>query len=228
MSLTKRALLVILAFGLLAVAAAPHYHRTRPCVRCSIPDRDYLYGNFSQPLISLSSTPVVLTDLLAEGSKGALYSAPAAARAEGDRPKQRAKSFQFVKNPTLTIDHCSISQMSVLLHESGRFTVSLRADQNPPGEQQPLNVTTIEPNRRFTYHLKRNQFHVVARCYVDYGPVRPNALLGKPMVIQLPIDPFWVQKEEPYQLFESDFHPHVQQYFDSIDRVEIEFAYKRD
>ena len=86
----------------------------------------------------------------------------------------------------------------------------------------------LEPSRLATDHLQRNQFHVVARCYVKYGPGGSDDLVGKPMVIPLYVKPFWVQRQEPYQLFEADFHPDIQQYFDSIDRVEIEFAYQRD
>jgi len=118
--------------------------------------------------------------------------------------------------------------MSVLLHESGKWTISMRANQNPLNMRDPLNVTTSEPNRLFTDHLRRNEFQVVARCFVQHGPERANALLGKPMVIPLYVKPFWVQRHEPYQVFETNMHPEVRQYFESIDRVEIEFAYQLD
>ena len=118
--------------------------------------------------------------------------------------------------------------MSVLLHKSGRWTVSLRANQNPLNSQQTLDVTTSEPTRLVTDHLQRNKFQVVARCYVRYGPGDSDDLTGKPMVIPLDVKPFWVYRQEPYQLFEADYHPQIQQYFELIDRVEIEFAYQLD
>jgi len=118
--------------------------------------------------------------------------------------------------------------MSVLLHESGKWTVSLRANQNPLNVREPLDVTTSEPTRLVTDHLQRNKFQVVARCYVNYGPGDGNELIGKPMVIPLDVEPFWVHRQEPYQLFETHYHPHIQQYFELIDRVEIEFAYQLD
>ncbi|MEO8498482.1 MAG: hypothetical protein ABI614_25745, partial [Planctomycetota bacterium] len=120
------------------------------------------------------------------------------------------------------------SEMSVLLYDSGRWTVSLLANQNPLNAQQPLDVTTSQPKQLFTDHLQRNQFQIVARCYVNYGPGDGDTLIGKPMVIPLYVKPFWVQKQEPYQLFEESFHPDIQQLFESIDRVEIEFAYQLD
>lgn len=227
MSIKSKVLFGLLAAGLVAVAAAPNYHRTRPCVRCSIPDREYHYGKFSQPLRSLSGGAIPMeAGVSMVGKVGAsLDRSPLAA---GDDRREKIKLFQFVKKPKLQIDHCSIANMAVLLHESGEWTISLRADQNPLNAQQPLNVTTSQPSRRFTDHLKRNQFHVIARCYVDEGPSRDDALLGKPLVVQLGVKPFWVQKEEPYQLFETAYHPQLQQYFELIDRVEIEFAYRRE
>jgi hypothetical protein len=227
MSIKKRFVFTLSTVCLMIVAAAPSYHRTRPCVRCAIPDRDYQYQKFSQPQRSLSNvavlieTPRIGTRNLGEGVSRAIVASEAA-------PQLRIKSFQFVKDPTLDIDHCSISQMSVLLHESGRWTVSLRANQNPLNVQPPLNVTTSQPIRLFTDHLQRNKFHIVARCYVQHGPGDSDALIGKPMVIPLYVKPFRVQRQEPYQVFEAEFHPHIQQYFELIDRVEIEFAYQLD
>lgn len=226
MSIKSRLLFALSAAVLVIVAAAPSYHHARPRVRCSIPDRDYLYQKFSQPQRSLSSVAVLIETPLTAAAKGGEPVRPAAG--PDDRQQLRIKSFQFVKDPTLQIDHCSISQMSVLLHESGRWTISLRANQNPLNTQEPLNVTTSEPNRLVTDHLQRNEFQVVAWCYVKYGPGERSDLIGKPMVIPLHVKPFWVHRQEPYQLFEVGYDQHIQQYFELIDRVEIEFAYQLD
>lgn len=176
---------------------------------------------------SLSNVPVLIE--APPTATGSLDASPSRSLLDpAGRRHLRIKSFQFVKAPTLQIDHCSISQMSVLLHESGRWTVSLRANQNPLNVQQPLNVTTGEPIRLFTDHLQRNQFQVVVRCYVQHGSGDSDTLIGKPMIIPLHVKPFWVQRQEPYPLFEAGYHPHIQQYFESLDRVEIEFAYQLD
>jgi hypothetical protein len=105
----------------------------------------------------------------------------------------------------------------------------MRANQNPlpdeaPGE--PRDVTTAEPARPFTDHLRRNRFFVGIRCYA--GPVvgGVDGLVGKPLVIPLYVEPFWVQRQQPDHIFVSGFDPRIQDYFDSIDRVEIEFAYQ--
>lgn len=208
------------------MAAAPRYHRTRPNVRCCIPERLYDYREFSQPARSLSNVALPFqVSVTASGKAADRLDRPLLAT--GAERRQTIKSFQFVDRSKLQIDHCSISQMSVLLHESGHWTVSLRADQNPLPEQG-RKVTTIEPTRKFTDHLKRNEFYVTVRCYA--GPLTggTDSLVGKPLVIPLRIQPFWVQRQEPYQLFETHHDPRIQDYFNLIERVEIEFAYRTD
>ena len=93
--------------------------------------------------------------------------------------------------------------MSVLLHESGRWTISLQANQNPVNPRQILDVTTAQPKQLFTDHLQRNEFHIVARCYSQYGNCDSNGLLGKPLVFPLLVKPFMVQRQQPYALFET-------------------------
>jgi len=224
MRINKKIAVSVSIISIVAVAAAPTFHRTRPAVRCDIPVRDYQYAKLSQPLRSLSNVPIVISVPL----KDFYGTAPVDLRGPADGKQLTVKSFQFVKDPILQSDHCSVSQMSVLLHESGRWTISLQANQNPVNPRQILDVTTAQPKQLFTDHLQRNEFHVVARCYSQYGPGDSNGLLGKPLVFPLLVRPFMVQRQQPYALFETGFHPDVQQYFGSIDRVEIEFAYKLD
>jgi hypothetical protein len=146
----------------------------------------------------------------------------------GQPRKHSIKSFQFVENARLQIDHCSIQQMSVLLHESGHWSISLRADQNPLQSDEPLNPTTAEPPQLFTSHLQRNEFHVSVRCYAAFGDVLENRLVGKPLIIPLDLRPFWVQRQRPYQLFQTGSNSRIRDHFELIDRVEIEFAVRRD
>ena len=226
MHIKKKIAVAFSTVAIVIIAAAPTFHRTRPAVRCDIPVRDYQYTKLSQPLRSLSNVPVRIDVPLAATGNGA--STIPSVTGLANRPPQRSKSFQFVKDPTLQIDHCSIADMSVLLHDNGNWTISLRANQNPLNARKPLDVTTLEPKQLFTDHLKRNQFHVVAYCYAQYGPGDGNELIGKPLVIPLYFKPFWVQKQQPLTLFEPGYHPDIQRHFDSIDRVEIEFAYQLD
>ena len=224
MTTRRRFVMAVSTVSIVVVAAAPTFHRTRPGVRCDIPVRDYQHHKFSQPLRSLSNVPMLIEVPLA-----AVFNGNDVRRLDtAVRQRERVKSFQFVKDPTLQIDHCSVSEMSVLLHESGRWTVSLRANQNPLIASRILDVTTLEPKQLFTDHLQRNQFHIIAHCYAQFGPGDGNTVLGKPLVVPLYVKPFWVQRHRPYPLFETDYHPDTQRYFDSIDRVEIEFAYQLD
>ena len=226
MHINRKIAVAVSTVSIVIVAAAPTFHRTRPGVRCDIPVRDYQYNKLSQPLRSLSEVPVLIdVPLNARTNGGSTVPSPTGL---ANRQPQRVKSFQFVKVPTLQIDHCTISDMSVLVHENGNWTISLRANQNPLNARKPLDVTTLEPKQLFTDHLKRNQFHVVAYCYAQYGPGDGKELIGKPLVIPLVIKPYWVQKQQPCTIFEPGYHPDIQRHFDSLDRVEIEFAYQLD
>ena len=227
MRINKTIAIVVSTVSVVIVAAAPTFHRTRPAVRCDIPIRDYQYTKLSQPLRSLSNVPILIDALASTPSRDGTSRS---ILGNSDRQQAKVKSFQFVKDPTLQIDHCSVSEMSVLLHENGRWTVSLRANQNPLNAGRPLDVTTLEPKQLFTDHLQRNKFHITVYCYVQYGDGGGvgNRLVGKPLVIPLQLKPFWVQRQQPYSLFEAEYSPEIQRHFDSIDRVEIEFAYQLD
>ena len=223
MRIHKKIAVAVSVVSMVGVAAAPTFHRTRPVVRCDIPARDYQHTKLSQKLLSVSNVPLVINVPL----KNFFGDSPVDRSVLTDGKQLSVKSFQFVTDPVLQSNHCYISQMSVLLHESGRWTISLQADQNPVNPARIFDVTTAQPLQLFTDHLQRNEFHVVARCYAQYGP-NANGLLGKPFVFPLIVRPFWVQRQQPYSLLETGFNPDVQQYFGSIDRVEIEFAYKLD
>jgi hypothetical protein len=107
----------------------------------------------------------------------------------------------------------------------------MRANQNPvPSEmpRAPRDVTTAEPAQLFTDHLRRNRFLVAIRCYAGSIVGAADGLVGKPLVIPLHVEPFWIQKEQPDQIFVSGFDPRIHDYFELIERVEIEFAYQHD
>ena len=79
-----------------------------------------------------------------------------------------------------------------------------------------------------TDSLKRNQFFVKVRCYGGY-PVRealPALAPGKPVLFELPTAIFWVQRGYPYDFWAKQPLRAVAQYFDLIDRVEVEFSYR--
>ncbi len=209
------------------VAAGPHRGVTRPSTYCSLPNHDYQYRDFSQPVRSVSAVGILVRDPL-----------PMAGMTELDRERLRrtgdavalraVKAFQFVDRPRLQVDHCSISQITVNLHEDGDWTISLRADQNPIQLVPPAvdrDVTTSEEIYKFTDHLKRNLFKVQLRCYARTGGVPADSAVGKPVVIPLEVAPFWVQRQEPRWFVDTGNDAWIRQYFDIIDHVEIEFTY---
>lgn len=87
-------------------------------------------------------------------------------------------------------------------------------------------MTTAEPARPFTDHLRRNKFIVGIRCYAGSIVGGVDGLVGKPLVIPLHVEPFWVQKAQPEHIYASGFDQRIRDYFDLIERVEIEFAYQ--
>jgi len=213
MTILRTLLTTLGVIVLLVVASAPiaRYHRTRPKVHCNVPSRDYEFHRYSQHLTSLSRVALLIGD-------------------DGDPQRDTPmKVFEFSPDSRLVIDHCSISKMSVVLHKSGRWTVSLRANQNPvePLIETDLLTLTDQLPQTVTTGLQRNQFYVKVRCYAGYGLGDDTDLLGKPFVIPLKIDPFWVQKEQPYQLFKTGADKRIADYFNLLDRAEIEFYYRK-
>lgn len=224
-----RAALLYLAIAavLITIAAGPHRGATRPPARCQLPKREYQYRDQSQPVRSVSAVGILVREPLP--TAGMTEHEREAWRHTGDPVALRAvKAFQFVERPRLRVDHCSISHMTVNLYQTGDWTLNLRADQNPLQLEPPevdRQVTTSEQPLKFTDHLKRNLFVIRLRCYALAGPSTADSAVGEPVVIPLEVRPFWVQRQQPQWHVDSGDHPRIRQYFESIDRVEIEFTY---
>ena len=223
-----------LLFGMVAVVgsagAGVTYHRARPGCLPGLPCHEYVYGDISPPVSVFSLDPVMLDRVQ-----------PTAPGVPSGVVRERVKFFQMPVT-TVRLDHCSLSRVVLTLHESGHWTLSLRADQNPwmtgPGHvvstsvQLPGAVSALRPPipnlPKETDGLKRNQFLVKVRCYGGY-PVRealPALAPGKPVLFELPTAIFWVQRGYPYDFWAKQPLPAVSQYFDLVDRVEVEFSYR--
>jgi hypothetical protein len=209
------------------VAAGPYRGATRPSTSCALPNHDYQYREFSQPVRSVSAVGILVREPLPLG--GLTEFEREQLRRTGDVSVLRAvKAFQFVDHPRLQVDHCSISQITVNLYESGDWTLSLRADQNPIQLVPPeidRDVTTSEEVTRFTDHIKRNLFKVQLRGYARTGGATAESAVGKPVVIPLEVASFWVQRQQPRWHVDTGNDAWIRQYFEIIDRVEIEFTY---
>ncbi len=223
----NRMLRLLLAAAVVVIAAAPVPRGTRPVVRCSLPDRDYQSRGGSQPVRSVSAEGRLAREPLAlpDGDQD-----PRLAHWFADpRLLREVRRFEFVRQPRLEIHHCSISKMALLLFESGEWMLSLRADQNPVAEErggQARNVTSGEDVRLFSDHLQRNRFFVTVRCYAGYGAGGESGLVGRPVVVPLEIEPFWVQRGKPYYLHRQGHDPRIRDWYAEIDRVELEFHYR--
>jgi hypothetical protein len=206
-----------------------------------LPMRDYQYLTYSQPAIALSQVAV----LIEQRQPFQVGVPPAGVPAAGVNVpivvRERLRFFQL-DVAKMQVDHCFLSRVAVTLQENGDWILSLRADQNPwmtggrNDVSTPIHVrgaaTAIQPAApkltKETDYLKRNQFFVSVRCYGAY-PLKegaPPLAPGKPVLFELRPAPFWVQRGRPYDLWVKESLPDVRQYFDLIDRVEIEFFYR--
>jgi hypothetical protein len=76
-----------------------------------------------------------------------------------------------------------------------------------------------------TNYLKRNQFYIRVRCYGNFALDEKQAA-GKPVLFEIVPAPFWVQRGQPYDFWTRQPQTLVRQYFDLIDRIEVEFYYR--
>jgi hypothetical protein len=124
--------------------------------------------------------------------------------------------------PRLQIDHCEISQVALQLFGDGRWILSLRADQN----RRPPEGEPAEYNPRL--HIKRNEFVVRLRCLGAFRtePIEVASAAGKPVLADLNVEPFWVENGQPRYIRSGGCCALVQDQFEDINRVEIEFFYR--
>jgi hypothetical protein len=132
----------------------------------------------------------------------------------------------FQLDRDLVVDHCAISAVALTISDEGEWTLSLRADQNPPAKE-PVTLGG-QPPQLYTAHLLRNQFHVEIRCCgvakvvsglsADDGP-------GKPVLCKLSVPDFWVQRGRPKHEDRRGQSDDLRACFRTIDRIEVDFYY---
>lgn len=221
--------------GVSGVAATRHC--TRPACCPGLPGYDYQFGTVAPPVVTVS-----LPEVTVEGRPPFTPGVPPDGLTIVPAPvvRGRVKYFQLGQ-ARIENNHCFLSQVAVTLHESGAWTLSLRADQNPwmTGPRHEVSTPVqlrgavsalqppIPPLVLETNSLKRNLFMVKVRCYGAYRlrEAVPTATTGKPVLFELPPAIFWVQRGVPYDFWNQQPLPAVSQNFDLIDRVEIEFSY---
>jgi hypothetical protein len=223
----------LLVIGSLALAgsvgAGVTHHKMRPEYLPGLPNNEYVYGNVPQQttIFTLDAIPLPRTQPSDPGAIGTV--------------RERVKFFQLPVTQ-VQLDHCYLSRVALALHENGTWTLSMRADQNPwmtgvknevsTPVQLPGAVSSLRPPiptlTKETNSLKRNQFFIKVRCYGGYPVYEalPALAPGKPVLFELPTAIFWVQRGYPYDFWAKQALPAVGQYFDVIDRVEVEFSYR--
>ena len=234
------ALIILSATGLAVSAAGVTKQHRRARTLGGIPDRDYQHRPVHPTAAAISLTKVLVE---ARTETGTITTPPwVVVPQDGPplivEPKQvveqtviQRHAFRYFQlaAPVIRIDHCEISQVVLAVGADGRWTLSLRADQNRQfnggfGDSMVIDARTGRPKQ--TSHIKRNRFHVHLRCFANYSePTLVPPPLGKPVVAQLRPEPFWVQRDKPYDLKVSDFNPTLAEYFDQLDRVEVVFTY---
>jgi len=200
------ALIVTAAAGV-AIAGVGRYC-TRPCYQNGIRSYNYQHGSRSQARTILSFTAVPLRE-----------------RDPANRNVLKdLKHFQW-KQATVRIDHCSISAPSLRLRDNGSWVLNLQANQNPEIEGATPATT---PEGRYTAHLKRNQFVVTLRCFAAsvQEQTSADAAIGKPLLCVLGPTEFWVQRGQPLPVCKQGDARCIKEYFNLIDRVELEFFYR--
>jgi hypothetical protein len=139
-----------------------------------------------------------------------------------ERRRQTIIELYQLDRPQLKIDQCEISQVALQLHDDGQWVLSLRADQN----RRPETPAGAPYNPRL--YIKRNQFTVRLRCLGAFKnePVAGALAAGKPVLVDLDPEPFWVENGKPRYVRTVERSALVANHFADIDRVEIEFFYR--
>ncbi len=196
---------------LVVVAAGPDFPRsakTKPRCLEGIPARAYHFGRRSPSELAVSRRAVLLF------------------RNDSDLPSERGKDVTTrlydLDRPKLTIDHCSIAGVVLQLRSDGTWTLNLRADQNRRPESEKIG--TYNPK----LHIKRNKFVLRLRCLgnANRAPSAQEASTGRPVLALIEVPEFWVERGEPRFVRFQGRQQEIQEFFDHIDRVEIEFFYR--
>lgn len=194
-----------------------HRGKTRPRPVCGIPD--YPYTAVRAVPDPRTVTAISLLGVPAERLPGATAEAI-----------EDTQVFQFL-DPVMRVDHCYLSRMAVALSADGTYRISFRADQNPqpgPDVMSPLVPGDPLPAGLQTAHLRRNLFVVTFRGYGNYSadPARPAQSASKPVVLEFPIEPFFVERGRPFSGLVEGRSEAVRRAFPLVNRFEVDFTYR--
>lgn len=206
-------LLVMGSFAFL-LAEAGERHRVKSVYRCGIPFRSYH-----------NVEPVPATAYALSGTGYLLR------RAGADAASAEPSGIQVfqLQQARLGVNHCEISQVVFTLDKKGNWKLGLHAEQNPrDANGEPILVSNRPGQILQTFHLLRNEFYITLRALggSSDGAGDLDSVGGRPVLFEVPIDPFWVQNGQPADKL---FHGHVKsfgKYQPFVDRVEVVFTYR--
>jgi len=236
----KRLLGVLVGVGAIVGGARAELPRAwvKPRPVCGVPEYPYSANGLPRPTVTVVSMDRIPLSRFAPATAGAPTTgttAPPTLVGSGVVLPSREPQLYQLSQARMQVDHCFLSRVAVAFHENGEYQISFRADQNPQagtadaasplraGERGQGDLWTLQ-----TGQLLRNQFVIRVRGYGNYPAASGvlNTAPGKPVLVDLAVEPFWVQRGQPYTQPLSGRAEVVRRYFDYINRVEVEFTYR--
>jgi len=143
----------------------------------------------------------------------------------------KAKLMQLATRQ-ITIAHCGLSDVALLIEPTGVWHLSLRGDQNFQRDDR-------RNERNDELQLKRNAFNLTMRLLRSSRSGGENLTptvggeanfdqSGKLAYAEITIPEFWVQREAPQLITRMGHHPVIASHYDAIDQVEYEFFVRLD
>ncbi|MEM9412198.1 MAG: hypothetical protein AAGA30_13875 [Planctomycetota bacterium] len=205
---------------------------TRPCCKPCIPGQ-YQYGSKERigTLFALSTPSLLVSGRVSEKVPSTINNQTGVGLESGSRPsvrdslgqtvqqtafgRRQMKQFQW-PNTSYQLEHCSISNVSFQLHPDGRWSLSLLATQNGLGSNSDY---------AWASHIKRNQFGVKMTLFAGgIDSLNSNGQLdGKSAVAQTSQKTFWVEKQQPEQIWLTGQLEIDELSYAAVDRANLQF-----
>ena len=140
-----------------------------------------------------------------------------------------AATFNLL-DQVIRVDHCTVSKVSVVLYPDGKYVIAFRADQNPPAAD-PLTPTLKARGTGIdtgldSVQFRRNKFTLTVRGYAA-DPLGERGTRGtKAAVLDLPVEPFWVNRGEAYHGLVEGTSEAVRRSYKLVERVDVDFTYR--
>jgi hypothetical protein len=148
----------------------------------------------------------------------------------GSGPVDTTVATFSLLDQVIRVDHCTLSKVSVALYPDGKFVVAFRADQNPQPADPLARTLTARGTGIDTgldpVQFRRNKFFVTVRGYAA-DPLGERGIgATKTAVLELPVEPFWVNRGEPYTGLVEGTSEAVRRNYKLVERVDVDFTYR--